>query len=81
MNRYGGGTRIEEWISEDDGRTWTMNQTLFSDSEEYSGWRFNNIQPVNDPKGNKQEGMLLFYGWKDNEARMGKAFLLHWANK
>lgn len=75
MDRYGGGN-IKEWCSYDKGNTWKKSRDLTPNSPEYAGWKFNNIQPIKDPKGNVKEGMLLLYGWKDSEALKGKAFLL-----
>ena len=75
MDRYGGGN-IEEWCSSDKGYTWKKTRDITPESSLFEGWKFNNIQPIKDPKGNVQEGMLLFYGWNDGEARTAKAFLL-----
>jgi hypothetical protein len=79
MDAYGGGN-IEEWCSYDKGNTWEKVSDLTPRNTEFAGWKFNNIQPVKDPKGNVIEGMLLFYGWKDNQARDAKAFLLYRKN-
>lgn len=78
MNSHGGGTRIEEWISTDDGNTWELGNTLLSAEGKYEGWRFNNIQPIKTTDGKIRKGIWLFYGWreKDGEAPQGKAFLL-----
>ena len=78
MNNHGGGKRIEEWISEDDGNTWKKNDILFSASGAYEGWRFNNIQPIKTNQGKIQDGMWLFYGWeeKKGDAPQVKAFLI-----
>jgi hypothetical protein len=76
MDRYGGGN-IEEWCSYDKGNTWQKIHDLTPKEAEFAGWKYNNIQPIKDPKGNVKEGMLLFYGWKDSEALTAKAFLLH----
>jgi len=78
MNNHGGGTRIEEWISSDDGSTWMMKNTLLNAEGEYEGWRFNNVQPIKTKEGKIKEGVWLFYGWKemDGEAPQAKAFLL-----
>jgi hypothetical protein len=78
MNSHGGGTRIEEWISTDDGSTWELGNTLFIAEGEYEGWRFNNVQPVKSKDGKIKEGIWLFYGWKEKEgdAPQAKAFLL-----
>jgi hypothetical protein len=76
MNNHGGGTRIEEWISSDDGNTWTMNNTLLKAEGEFEGWRFNNVQPIKNKGGEIQKGMWLFYGWKGQEAPNAKVFLL-----
>ena len=51
--------------------------TVFERPEQYPGWKFNNIQPVTRPDGSIAEGMLLFYGWNDENAPTAKAFLLH----
>lgn len=75
MDRYGGGN-IEEWCSLDMGYTWKKTLDITPKSSQFEDWKFNNIQPIKDPKGNSQEGMLLFYGWKDGESRTAKAFLL-----
>jgi len=79
MDSYGGGN-IEEWCSYDKGNTWKMVQDLTPKSAEFSGWKYNNIQPINDPKGNAKEGMFLFYGWKDGKGPDPKAFLLYRKN-
>ena len=76
MDERGGGG-IEEWISEDKGNTWKKNRDLTPDRERYPGWRFNHIQPVVRPNGEIVDGMLLFYGWKDNDLPTARAFLLH----
>jgi len=75
MDRYGGGS-IEEWISSDNGNKWTKLRDLMSNDPEYAGWKFNNIQPIKDAKGNIKDGMLLFYGWKNSELAKAKAFLI-----
>ncbi len=76
MDRHGGGG-IEEWVSEDKGKSWRKHRDLTPDPEQYPGWRYNNIQPVLASDGTVIEGMLLFYGWKDSDAPEAKAFLLH----
>jgi hypothetical protein len=76
MDRYGGGA-IEEWTSTDMGNTWKKERRLFQDVNQYSGWKYNNIQSVERPDGSIVDGMLLFYGWKDGNAPEAKAFLLH----
>lgn len=76
MHNRGGG-RIEEWVSTDGGDRWTRIRDLTPDPVQYPGWRFNNIQPVNHPDGTGVDGMLLCYGWKDENAPTAKAFLLH----
>jgi len=76
MDRHGGG-RIEEWISRDQGFTWNRQRTISPVRKPHQGWRFNNVQPVLRPDGSELEGMLLFYGWKDQDAPKAKAFLLH----
>lgn len=76
MDRHGGG-RIEEWISQDKGNNWKKSRDLMDGQKEFVGWRYNNIQPVLRPNGSIVEGMLLFYGWKDEDAPEARAFLLH----
>jgi hypothetical protein len=78
MNNHGGGTRIEEWISEDNGETWKKESTLLAAQGDYKGWRFNNVQPVKTKNGKIEKDMWLFYGWKEDEgeAPQAKAFLL-----
>jgi hypothetical protein len=74
MDEHGGGD-VEEWISKDHGNTWAKGRSLNPAGKEFAGWRFNNIQPVVRPDGSAVEGMLLFYGWPDEDAPTGKAFL------
>jgi hypothetical protein len=76
MDRYGGGD-IEEWISTDKGNTWKKQRDLTPDKSRYSGWKYNNIQPVTKADGSSVDGMILFYGWNDKEYPQAKAFLLH----
>jgi len=76
MDKHGGGN-IEEWISYDNGDSWEKRKVILPDQKKYSGWKYNNIQPVNRPEGSTVEGMLMFYGWKDKDAPEAKAFLLH----
>lgn len=78
MSSHGGGTRIEEWVSEDDGQTWILKNTLLRAEGEYKGWRFNNIQPIKNKEGKIKEGIWLFYGWeeKNDNVAQAKAFLL-----
>lgn len=76
MDRHGGG-RIEEWVSSDKGNQWTKRREVSPSSKQYAGWRFNNVQPVVRPNGSTVGGMLLFYGWKDENDPEATAFLLH----
>lgn len=76
MDNHGGG-RIEEWVSHDSGDTWVKHRDLSPDPTKYSGWRFNNVQPVVRPDGSAVDGMLIFYGWLDKNAPEAQAFLLH----
>ena len=76
MDRYGGG-RIEKWFSVDKGKSWRMKRDLTPNKNEYAGWKFNNVQPVTRADGSIVGGMLLFYGWKDEDAPEARAFLLH----
>ncbi|MGB0578620.1 MAG: BNR-4 repeat-containing protein [Limisphaerales bacterium] len=76
MDRHGGG-RIEEWTSQDRGRTWRKHRLISPAGKKYRDWRFNNVQAVVRPNGSEVEGMLLFYGWQDENAPKARAFLLH----
>ena len=76
MDRHGGG-RIEEWVSNDKGNHWTQRREVSPNSQQYAGWRFNNVQPVVRPDGSTVDGMLLYYGWNDKDAPQATAFLLH----
>ena len=75
MDRHGGG-KIEKWISSDEGRTWEKFRELTPTHDKFSGWRYNNIQPVTHPDGTVVEGMIMFYGWKDRDTPDAKAFLV-----
>jgi hypothetical protein len=75
MDSHGGG-RIEEWSSLDDGKTWKALRDLTPTGKEYSGWRYNNVQPVTKPGGEIVPGMLLFYGWGDIDSPEARAFLI-----
>ncbi|MBT3604490.1 MAG: hypothetical protein HN521_15650 [Candidatus Latescibacteria bacterium] len=75
MDSRGGGD-IEEWVSTDNGNRWEKVRDLIPSAPEYDGWKFNNIQPIKDEKGNIKEGMFLFYGWKDSELSKAKGFLI-----
>ena len=76
MDKHGGG-HLEEWISVDSGRSWRKHRDLAPTDARYAGWRFNNVQPVTRPDGTAVEGMLLFYGWSNEEAAGARAFLVH----
>ena len=76
MDLHGGG-RIEEWVSDDKGNHWTKRREVSPNSHQYAGWRFNNVQPVVRPDGSTVDGMLLYYGWMDEDDPEATAFLLH----
>ncbi len=75
LDSHGGG-RIEHWVSNDKGNTWSKHREITPDSAQYPGWRFNNVQPVLRPDGSAVDGMLLFYGWPDPIKPEAVAFLL-----
>ena len=75
MDRHGGGV-IEEWTSKDGGVTWLKYRQVSPSGQQYRGWKFNNVQPVVNADGSLMEGMLLFYGWKDQDKPEARAFLL-----
>jgi hypothetical protein len=75
MDSRGGG-HIEEWRSVNYGNTWERIRDLTPREPEFSGWKYNNIQPIKDSRGNVKDGMLLFYGWEDSNLPKGKGFLL-----
>lgn len=76
MNKHGGGN-IEEWVSFDDGDTWEFSNDIAPDSPTYSGWHYNNVQPVKKADGTIVDGLLLFYGWDPakEDSRDAIAFL------
>lgn len=76
MDNHGGG-RVEEWVSDDAGETWSKRRDLSPNPEKYAGWRFNNIQPVMHPNGQPVDDMLIFYGWLDEDLPEAQAFLFH----
>ena len=76
MDRHGGG-RIEEWVSVDKGTSWSMHREVSPQALLYADWRFNNVQPVVKADGTKVDGMLIFYGWNDEENPTATAFLFH----
>jgi hypothetical protein len=80
MDGYGGGA-VEEWVSHDKGDTWKKHRDLTPDTSIYPSWKYNNVQPVTRPDGSIVGGMLLFYGWKNEESPEAKAFLLHEATE
>lgn len=76
MDRHGGG-RIEEWVSTDEGNRWSKRRDISPTNEQYSGWRFNNVQPVVRPDGSVVNEMLIFYGWAAEQNPEATAFLFH----
>ena len=75
MESHGGG-EIEHWVSKDRGNTWSRYHNITPDAGQYSGWRFNNVQPVLRSDGTAVDGMLVFYGWPDPVKPEAVAFLL-----
>ncbi|MCZ6673509.1 MAG: BNR-4 repeat-containing protein [Verrucomicrobia bacterium] len=82
---YGGGA-MQKWVSDDDGQTWRMAETL--DPE--PGLIYNNPSPVWTSDGQVLDDWLVFYGWngprsiddyilgdKGKLHNTGKAFLWH----
>jgi len=76
MDQRGGGNLVEEWVSEDRGNTWVRVKDLAPKDPVYDGWRFNCIQPVRDRYGNDIDGLHIFYGWKDPDLHLAKAFVV-----
>lgn len=74
MDKHGGG-KIEKWTSSDQGRSWVKKHDVFSKESPYANWRFNNIKPLVDARGNVRKGMFIFYGWNENKST-AKAFLM-----
>ena len=56
---YGGGD-IEEWISRDDGESWSFSKRIASGQ----GLLFNNPRPVENIDGGELPGYLVFSGWE-----------------
>jgi hypothetical protein len=77
MDQRGGGNLIEEWVSEDKGNTWIRVNDFAPKDPKYDGWRFNCIQPVRDRYGNDLDNLHIFYGWKDPNLHLAKAFIVH----
>jgi hypothetical protein len=75
MDRYGGGA-VEEWISKNNGDTWTRKRDLTPSRFDYPGWKYNNVQPVTKPDGSIVNGKIMFYVWKNPEAPKARGFLL-----
>jgi hypothetical protein len=75
LSKHGGGN-IEEWISANEGSTWTKARDLTPDPMEYPGMIYNNIQPILKPDGTRVDDMLLFYGWENDSLSTVKSFLL-----
>lgn len=78
MNRHGGGA-IEEWISDDGGKTWSRLRQIAPLGSEFV-WKFNNVQPVVRPDNSLVDGMLVFYGWRNEEHPEAVAYLWHESN-
>ena len=76
INYSHGGGRVEHWVSTDKGEQWTFRREITPDAEHYPGWSFNNVQPVVTTEGIPVDGMLIFYGWLDEDRPDGVAFLL-----
>lgn len=64
MDEYGWGQRVEEWVSEDGGATWSLKRDLTP----VPGMRYQNIQFVSDGLKHERNDMFLFYGWPDAES-------------
>jgi len=76
INYTHGGGRIEHWVSKDKGNSWNLHRDITPDSAKYPGWSFNNVQPVVRTDGSIVDGMLLFYGWLEQEKPDAVAFFL-----
>ncbi len=77
MEDHGGGSRIEEWISSDDGQTWSMKRDLTPTDPQYEGFRYSNIQPVTTSNGKCVDDLFVFYGWKQGTINQAEAFLMN----
>ncbi len=75
MDQRGGGNLIEEWVSDDKGNTWVKAKDFAPKDSMYDGWRFNCIQPIRDRYGKDIDNLHIFYGWKDADLHMAKAFI------
>ena len=73
---YGGGN-IEEWVSENGGLSWKLNQQLVPEP----GLLYNNPRPIENVDGGIMDGLLLLYGWEGpgsiqaNDSASGKSIL------
>ncbi len=71
--KFGGGDRIEQWISSDGGFNWKKENILKPEP----GLVYNNPTFVEKKEGEILNDYLIFFGWKGNQAicNDGKAFL------
>tara|TARA_R110002096_G_scaffold74283_20_gene176140 strand:- start:853 stop:1068 length:216 start_codon:yes stop_codon:yes gene_type:complete len=67
---------LNEVVNRDKGKTWQQIRDLTPSGSQFSGWRFNNVQPVTKPGGEIVPGMLLFYGWGERDSPQARAFLI-----
>jgi len=68
LNNYGWGERVEEWVSQDEGRTWRMMR----DITPIKGLRYQNLKRASGGIGQSIEDIVLFYGWAP-DANPGEA--------
>ena len=74
MDSYGWGDRVEEWISDDNGKNWKLSK----DITPIKGYKYQNVKSVSRCIKGTARDMILFYGWQDSN-RDGTAFL--WDDK
>ena len=70
MDRYGWGSKVEEWVSDASGENWKLARDLTPKP----GYKYQNIQFVSRDLRDRVKGLLLFYGWQKTFGA-GTAFL------
>jgi len=73
MDLYGWGERVEEWVSDDNGRNWKPGKDLTP----IKGYRYQNVKSVSRAQSGIVKDLVLFYGWPADDGD-GTAFL--WDN-
>ena len=70
MNSYGWGDRVEEWVTDANGKHWKRSRDLTPKA----GLRYQSVKFVRGESGQSVDGLLLFYAWQGTGK--GSAYLL-----